>query len=341
MKPTPKHIMAIRFSALGDIAMIVPVIKNVLAQNLTLEITFVSTPFVQPFFEGIDRLHFYGINLNEYKGIIGLLKLSKLLKNNITYDAIADLHNVLRTKAIRFFSTSKKSAVLDKGRKEKKELTRSINKILQPLKPMFERYADVFRHLNCTVTLDKKTGITHLKPNKSLLPIKLQSKEKFIGIAPFAKHASKMFPINKMKLVIHLLLENPFNKLFFFASANEIKILDNLFSKNKNLYFLSTETSFTEELNIIAQLDVMVSMDSANMHIASLYGVPVVSIWGGTHPYAGFTGWGQKEKSIIQVEMPCRPSSVFGNKLCPIHGKGGCMQDITPTMIVEKTLCLL
>ena len=42
------------------------------------------------------------------------------------------------------------------------------------------------------------------------------------------------------------------------------------------------------ELNLMSHLDVMLSMDSANMHLASLVNIPVVSVWGATHPYAGF-----------------------------------------------------
>lgn len=80
----------------------------------------------------------------------------------------------------------------------------------------------------------------------------------------------------------------------------------------------------------------MLSMDSANMHLASLYGIPVVSVWGGTHPFAGFYGWGQDLKNAIQTELPCRPSSVYGNKPCPVHGKEGCMSYIIPQMITDK-----
>jgi ADP-heptose:LPS heptosyltransferase len=341
MQATPKHILAIRFSALGDIAMIVPVLKNVLAQNPSIEITFVSTPFVQPFFEGIDRLHFYGVNVKQYKGVLGLYKLSKLLKKDIAFDAIADLHNVLRTKVIRLFNIHKKVSILNKGRAEKEALTRTNNKVLQPLKPMYERYADVFRDLNCTVILDTETGFSNLQSNISLIPFACKGEEKFIGIAPFAKHAAKMYPIHKMKEVVQLLLQNPLHRLFLFASADELKILDTDFLQQHNLYVMAGKLSFANELNVIAQLNVMVSMDSANMHLASLYNVPVVSIWGGTHPFAGFNGWGQLEKNIVQIDLPCRPSSVFGNKPCPVHGKSGCMQDITPSMIIEKVTKLL
>ena len=75
-------------------------------------------------------------------------------------------------------------------------------------------------------------------------------------------------------------------------------------------------------------------MDSSNMHIASMVGIPVVSIWGATHPYAGFMGWKQNESNAIQVDLPCRPCSIFGNKPC-FRNDYACLQSITPKMIVE------
>ena len=80
----------------------------------------------------------------------------------------------------------------------------------------------------------------------------------------------------------------------------------------------------------------MVSMDSANMHLASLYGVPVVSIWGGTHPYLGFYGWGQQMENAVQVDLDCRPSSVFGNKPCPRNME--CMNLVSPIMVYDKII---
>jgi len=71
------------------------------------------------------------------------------------------------------------------------------------------------------------------------------------------------------------------------------------------------------------------------MHLASLFGVPVVSIWGATHPFAGFYGYGQSPENIVQIDLECRPCSVFGNRKC-YRGDWACMQLISPEVIVEK-----
>jgi len=76
------------------------------------------------------------------------------------------------------------------------------------------------------------------------------------------------------------------------------------------------------------------------MHLAALAGVPLLSIWGGTHPDVGFGPFGNGEESIVQIsreELPCRPCSVYGRKDCYIGGYP-CLTRITPELIAEKIL---
>lgn len=330
----PRHILVLRFSALGDIAMTVPIIKNLLSQNPDVEISYISVSFVKPLFANIERLHFYPIDIKKYKGIFALLKVARLIKSTIPFDAVADLHDVLRTKIIRFFLGQKNTAVIDKGRKDRQKLIGLHNKILRPLKTMFERYADVFRKLGIPISFNVEQGIAVQKADMSLL---LYPRENytFIGIAPFAKHKPKLYPLVKMEEVISLLSKNENNKIVIFGSKEELQNFAKFFN-NSNIISFAANLSLSEELNLISQLDLMVTMDSANMHLASLVGTPVISLWGGTHPFAGFHGWGQDFTNIIQTDLPCRPSSIFGNKKCPIHGEAGCMQKITPELVTEK-----
>lgn len=341
MASPTSHILVFRFSALGDVAMTVPVIKLLLQQHPGLHVTVVSQPMMRPLFDGIDRLHFYPADIKKkFKGIKGLFALSRQLKKDIPYTAIADLHDVVRTKLLRFFLMGKKVAVIDKGRKEKEELTRPVNKDLRQLKTTFQRYADVFEKLRFPVRLIAKEGIVHRTANPNLLPGKVKDRM-LIGIAPFAKHAAKMYTLSKMKDAVRLFSQHAPVNVLLFGSATEASELEQWERQMPNVYSLGGKMKFDDELSIISQLDVMISMDSANMHLASLYGIPVVSIWGGTHPFLGFYGWGQDPGNALQQDLPCRPSSVFGNKSCPVHGKQGCMTGITPLMVYDKVKSLL
>jgi ADP-heptose:LPS heptosyltransferase len=98
---------------------------------------------------------------------------------------------------------------------------------------------------------------------------------------------------------------------------------------------LAGKQSFAEELEIIKNLDLMVSMDSFNMHIASVLGVPVVSIWGATHPDFGFYPQQQPRSNALCANLPCQPCSAFGQKACR-YGDYRCLTAITPEMVFQK-----
>ena len=291
-----------RFSSLGDVAMTIPVIREFLQQNPDVEILYLSRRKFKPLFENIPNLSFYTADFEqEHKGLVGLFKLAKELKS-YDFEAIADLHNVLRTKVLRQIISSKKSAYLNKGRKERKALIRIKNKIRKPIKSMPERYADVFRNLGFVLRLSN-----HLSENQ-------KEKENAIGIAPFAMYEGKMYPIEKMRSVALKIAENG-TKVYLFGANNEAKELESWEKFNPNIKSIAGKFDLKQEVDLIQKLKLMVSMDSANMHLASLVGTRVISIWGNTHPFMGFLGYGQSMEDVIQDEtMEERPTSVFGKE---------------------------
>jgi ADP-heptose:LPS heptosyltransferase len=333
-----KHLLVIRFSAMGDVAMTAPVIKALVSQHPDIHITYVSRPEFAAFFEGIPRLNYFAVNLNEqYKGFKGLMKLLKNLKKDHKFDALADLHDNLRTKILR--NLLKLSGIpfryIDKGRSEKKLLTRFPNKILKPLKLTTERYADVFRGLGFPVTLDHQLQKKQAVATDELLKIAGEKTTPWIGIAPFAKHKGKIYPLDKTEEIIAHFNSKDVKLFLFGGSVLEEEICKQWELKYKNAVSLVRRLTMQQELLLIRQLDVMLSMDSAAMHLSSLEGVPVVSIWGATHHYAGFLGYGQSEANIVAYDIECRPCSVYGNKPC-FRKDYACLNNIDPIMVINK-----
>lgn len=336
--PAAKHILVLRFSAMGDVAMTVPVIKAVLSQNPDTTITFVSRPEFEDFFNGIPRLKFYPADLKDkFKSLNGIVKLFRELKKDSQYDALADLHDTLRSKILRrlFRLSGLTYAFIDKGRAEKKSLTRYPDKALKPLTPTVERYADVFRKIGLDVTLDNRL-VNSPKPLPPEVSAITGSKTKtWIGIAPFAKHKGKIYPLERTEQVLALLNENDIRIFLFGGSLLEEEICLAWEQKFQNVTSLVRQITMQQELDFISNLDVMMSMDSAGMHLASLEGVPVVSVWGATHHYAGFLGYGQSEENIIADDIECRPCSVYGNKPC-FRKDYACLYNIPPETIANK-----
>lgn len=335
---TPRHILVMRFSAMGDVAMTVPVIKEVLKQNPDLQITYVSRPGFAEFFSGIPHLNYFAADFELlYNGLAGPLKLFNQLLKTAKYDAVADLHNSLRSKFIRrlFRLKGVKNAYIDKGRNEKKLLTRFPDKVLKPLKRTIERYADVFRELGLNIALD---GLLHKEVKavpEAIMALTGKKSSTWIGISPFAKHTGKIYPLQKMEEVISVFDKGNIKIFLFGGAAHEQEICRQWQQQFNNVISTVRMLSMTDELALISNLDVMLSMDSAGMHLASLAGTPVVSVWGATHYYAGFLGYGQSEQNIVSDEIECRPCSVYGNKPC-FRKDYACMQNISATMIVDK-----
>lgn len=161
----------------------------------------------------------------------------------------------------------------------------------------------------------------------------------WVGLAPFAAHAGKIYPEEKMRDLIALLNQrHPSWRFFLFGGGGRERDLLTAWAEPfpKTQCVGTLLHSLDEELILMSRLDAMVSMDSANMHLASVVGTPVVSVWGATHPFAGFMGWGQPAENAIQVEgLPCRPCSVYGNTPC-LRGDFACMAGIAPERIVKR-----
>ena len=341
MPKSIQHILVIRLSAMGDVAMTVPVIMALQQQHPSVKITFVSRPFFKPFFNEIPNLTFYAVDLERrHKGLLGLLRLYIDLKK-LKIDAFADLHNVLRSKVIRFlFDVSgTKTAFTDKGRKEKAALTRNNKKIFKPLKTMFERHVETFTKLGFSVDLSNPKF-----PKKAILSDAIltfsSEKERFrwIGIAPFAQYESKMYPLDLMQKVIDELALDGKNKLFLFGGGTkEIEVLNSFSTTKKNIIVVAGKLNLEQELKLISNLDVMLSMDSSNGHLAALVGIKVVTLWGATHPYAGFAPFNQLLKNSLVADRalyPLLPTSVYGNK--KVAGYEAAMRTISVKQVVDK-----
>lgn len=335
------NILIIRFSALGDVAMTVPVIKS-LAMNYPMhEITVLSRQRFAPLFVNLPgNVRFKGVDfVDKHKGLKGLNTLYTSLKKE-SFDYVADFHCVLRSYylQIRYRLDGVHTVSIHKGLDEKKKLTQKRNKSFVALKSTFVRYQEVLEKLGCQFQLNfnsifdgKAIDATDIMPYTGE-----KNGVKWLGIAPFAKHKGKMYPLElQLKVIEHFANDTSVKVFLFGGGESEKRITDDWVHTFPSLVSVVDKLTLMEELTLMSQLDLMFSMDSANMHLASLVGTTVVSLWGATHPYAGFMGWNQGTDNAVQVELACRPCSVYGNKKC-YRKDYACLYQITPEDIIRK-----
>lgn len=341
-----KHIGVIRMSAMGDVAMTVPVIRAFVEQNPDVKITVVSRPFFKPFFAGIPNVNFFSVDVKErHQGFPGLLKLYSDLKK-LDIDAVADLHHVLRSQIIRtlFALSGKKVAFTDKGRADKKALTRTENKLFKPVKTMVERHVETFKKLGFDVDISNPKF-----PQKAILSSEIiaisgeKSNQNWIGIAPFAQYESKVYPQDLMQQVITNLASNDNTKIFLFGGGNkEIEILNSFANGKENVINVAGKLKLPQELDLISNLNVMLSMDSGNAHIAAMLGTNVITLWGATHPFAGFAPFHQPMENCLvsdREKFPLLPTSVYGNK--KVVGYEDAMRTIPVKSVIETINSIL
>ncbi|MBA6313770.1 glycosyltransferase family 9 protein [Cellulophaga baltica] len=339
MTPT-KHILVIRLSAMGDVAMTVPVLLAVQEQYPELKISILTRAFFKPMFSQLSNVSIIEADVKgKHKGMIGLYRLHKELKA-LEIDAIADLHNVLRSNILRqYFKTSKIPFIqIDKGRAEKKALVAKTNKKFAPLPSTHQRYATVFEKLGYTLNLEESKLLKKESLKENTQKVVGIGTKTWIGIAPFAAFAGKMYPISLMeKVVSELNKTNRYKILLFGGGAKEKEVLSKWEHNYDNAVNIAGKIDLSQELAVISQLDIMIAMDSGNAHLAAMYGIPTLTLWGVTHPYAGFYPFRQKENNALlsdKEKYPQIPTSIYGNKVPSGYNK--VMETITPEMVLNK-----
>lgn len=343
MSGVREHLLVIRLSAMGDVAMIVPALLALKASNPHLKITVITKDRFVPIFNGMPGVATLPVSTRgRHKGLLGIWRLaSEIFELKPT--AVADLHNVLRTRMLKVFLSGRRIPFvsLDKNRKAKRKLTRKRNKVWEPLTPVIAKYEEVFHKLGFeSDVMSKPYFLLARDMPKNFRSGESEGAALNIGIAPFAAHPAKCYPENLMERVIEGIGNAIPCKLFLFGGgkveSDKLAIWENKFP-----YCISVagKGSFSDELALISNMQLMVSMDSGNGHLAAMYGIPVITLWGLTHPYAGFSPYNQPAENSITATRelyPEIPTSIYGNRV-PV-GYERAMETIKPESVIAHIL---
>jgi len=328
MSETPRNIVILRFSAMGDVALLTPVLRSFLKAYPDYQLTLVTRPKFSVFFSGEDRLNCFPADVDStYSGLTGIFRLFRAVRKTRP-EIVLDLHDHLRTRILCFlFQLSGVPIVrFNKGRKEKNALTRREHKIRATLPHTVARYQEAFSKAGFSFPVlpgphIKASAEAETNANRWLESKQLVKKEKWIGLAPFAAHKSKIWPLeNYSELIRQIKQKLPARFFLFGGGENEIGFFQKLNQQfPEDCIVVAGQLKLPEELALMKKLDKIICVDSSNMHLGALLGVPTISIWGGTHSDAGFGPFGNENEVKFQIpvdELPCRPCSVYGTEKC-------------------------
>ncbi len=315
---------------MGDVAMLPHALRALRSAYPDLQITVATQAMFRPFFAALDVDFLEVDTRGKHHSLCGMWHLAAEARQ-LGVDAVADVHGVLRSKAFRLamWLHGIPVAHIRKGRSEKREFIRCGGRSMQPLRHTVLRYCDVFRHLGFVFDDPQPVAATpHTNPFGP-------KNGTWVGFAPFSAQAGKTYPEALSREVIRLLCER-YDRVFIHGGGGrELQFAQEQEHTFANATALYGKVRFAGEMDLIANLDCVISMDSLVMHLAALVGTPVVSVWGATHPDLGFLGYGCSPIHLLQADMPCRPCSVFGKKACR-YGDYRCLHAITPQRIVQE-----
>jgi ADP-heptose:LPS heptosyltransferase len=334
------RLLVIRTSAMGDVALITPVLRGIRKQYPGIELLLLTRSAFKPFFTAISGLQLFFPDLrNRHKGYFGLLRLYRDIIRQGKINYVIDLHDVLRSKVLRLFFklSGVPVSIINKGRGEKKSVIRGITKTR--LKHSVDRYCDVFTKAGFPVIPENGPWII---PSPEAIvragTMIVASDDLNIGVAPYAKHKLKIWPEENMIRLLELISEKHKSRFWLFGGEEESEKLATFQTKVTGSFNISGKLTLDEELALMSRLDLMIAMDSSNMHMAALAGTKVISIWGGTDPLSGFGAWMQPEEYFIRIpvsELSCRPCTTYGKGDCR-RGDLACMNWLKPEMVFEK-----
>ena len=353
---TTRTFLIARFSAIGDVALTIPVLYSVCRRNPATKFVFLTRKNLESIFINTpENLTVEGVDLDSpaFKGIFGMRRLTSAMYRKYRFSGFIDLHDVIRTRLIALFCRTRRIKVfrIDKGRREKRALTKKGKKNLYPIKPQVERYAETF--LKADIPVGDLKNFKGVFGGRNLAPAEMFSRittpkpngKRWIAVAPFAAHTGKIYPPALMKEVVDALAAEKNTRLFLLGGGDgEQKILEEWAEGHGNITSLAGKRlGFASEMALLNHCDAALTMDSANMHLASLAMTPTVSVWGATHPYLGFYGFG-KGNLTVHLPMRCRPCSVFGNRQCRLSPSAKyppCLSDLSPALILSTLRQLL
>lgn len=341
---TPRSVLVMRLSALGDVAMTIPVLYPVCRANPGTRFVMLTKKWPSSMFhDRPDNLMVVGCDFKtDYKGVMGLVRLARDLRRQYGIDAVADLHNVLRTRVMGLCFKLHGIAVarLDKQRSRRRALVN--HESTDPVTPTVERYRWVFTRLG----LEAPADFTRLYdgkevPSSPMVSVK-EPGQRWVAVSPFSAHDGKVYPLPLMERVVSLLSQRENYCIFLMGGGKEEKIaLREMARANRNVISMAeVKHGFVDEYALLAHCDLMLTMDSANMHLASLMGVKTVTIWGATAPQCGFQGYGQTGAHDVQLDMDCRPCSIYGERECKF-GDYRCLAKIAPELVAERVFATI
>ncbi len=300
-----KNILIIRLGSIGDVVLASAPLINLKLSFHDSKIYFLTREQNSPLVElmpGVDEI----ISLPQKISLSKLFQTGEYF-DRLGMDIICDLHGNLRSQYLMRHIAASVKVKYPKRRRERMMAVK-----FDKIDPAPPHTIDLYNEAVKACGGDVFTRRPLLRLPESP---KTASGRPAVAIAPGASYITKQWPPDRFKELIGGLSNNDKADVILLLTEKD-KMLSEHFAahESKNIKAL-IEAPLIDVVSEIAGADLLLCNDSGLMHIGSAVGTPVLALFGPTHPTLGFSprGW---HDEIIQVDEPCRPCSLHGQKAC-------------------------
>lgn len=329
-----EKILIVQTAFIGDVILTLPLLQ-VLRRNFpNSKIDFMLIPRTAELLKNhpdVDEVIIFD-KKGKDRGLRGLIRILKLIfaKN---YDVAFIPHRSFRSAVIPFLAGIKTRIGFDKSAFSflytHVVSYRSIHEV--------ERNLSLLEPIGINVNSKEFPNLFPSDDDRNYIDkILVDVNPNLIGIAPGSIWATKRWLKERFAELIRLLINDGF-AIVLIGGMEDIKLCEEIKRDSglKNVYNFCGKLSLLQSAELIRRCVVLISNDSAPMHIAVAMRTPVVAIFGPTVPEFGFYPYGDRDK-IVQVEnLYCRPCGIHGGKRCP-EGHFKCMRLIEAKAVYEK-----
>ena len=348
MKVAPKRILVFHTAFIGDIVLALPIVQLLREASPRADITFVTIPTAAAILENhaaIYEVISYDKRGND-AGVSGMLRLAKRLRSE-NFEVAVVPHRSFRSATIVWlariprrigFSTSAAPWLFTdivKYDKNRHEIDRNLS-LLQPLGlaytgnelPTLYPSTDDIRVVDRLLFLRERNNPLFRQGN-------------LVGLAPGSVWNTKRWPREHF-IELGKMITADGCALILIGGAGDTELCEKIerMIGSNNVMNAAGKLTLLQSADLIRRCSVLVSNDSAPMHLAVGVRTPVVALFGATVPTFGFAPRGKNDVVVGTQGLSCRPCSIHGGDLCPIE-TFVCMKELKPELVYTKVKAVL
>jgi lipopolysaccharide heptosyltransferase II len=327
----PPNILLVRFSAIGDILLMTPLLRALRQRHPDARISVLTKTAFAPLLAHNPRV----TEVIGWNPADSISSLAKVLKGR-GFSHQLDLHRSLRSRALRLAMGGTWSTY-PKHRAARTVLIHTRRDIYRDRRHVAERYFDAARDLDVRPddgSLEMFLSRPVLARAEEFLGQRgIGASRQLIGLAPGAAHFTKRWPEHHWTALVRRLIEHG-NDVLVLGGPEDAALGERVALAGGDRA-LSAAGAFDLEGSgaLMKRARALVSGDTGAMHMATAVGTPVLALFGPTVEAFGFYPYHAKA-AVLARDLSCRPCSSHGGPACPlVHHR--CLQDITPEDVLD------